>query len=55
MPFNEYYFNKKNRLIHNDEAIFKFILGACYFTSINSTSKISVASGGITPPAPALP
>jgi len=27
----------------------------CYFTSINSTSKINVASGGITPPAPALP
>ena len=26
-----------------------------YFTSINSTSKIKVACGGITPPAPAAP
>jgi hypothetical protein len=26
-----------------------------YFTPINSTSKINVASGGITPPAPREP
>lgn len=27
----------------------------CYFTFINSTSKINVAFGGITPPAPRSP
>lgn len=32
-----------------------FIINADYFTSINSTSKIRTAFGGITPPAPLSP
>ena len=32
--------------------LLKYVLNRCYFTFISSTSKISVASGGITPPAP---
>ena len=35
--------------------LFLGILKGVYFTSISSTSKIKVASGGITPPAPWLP
>lgn len=31
------------------------IINSFYLTSINSTSKINVASGGITPPAPREP
>jgi hypothetical protein len=32
-----------------------FMIAMNYLTSINSTSKIKVASGGITPPAPLEP
>lgn len=35
--------------------LFEKYFNDTYFTSINSTSKTRVASGGITPPAPALP
>jgi hypothetical protein len=32
-----------------------FVIKCVYFTAINSTSKIKVAFGGITPPAPDAP
>ena len=48
---------KKSHMPKHMGPIFKTILIASksYFTSINSTSKIKVAFGGITPPAPAAP
>lgn len=50
-------------IIHNSKHLHKkghpkaalIIVIRNYFTSINSTSKINVASGGITPPAPREP
>gem|GEM_PF-6657383 len=50
-------FNDSPKKKSTDRKSLCFIYRAvfAYFTATSSTSKTSVASGGITPPAPALP